>query len=277
MKTLIAAAMLCLAVWPAWGQSNTDFTSKHEQMLYTVVLVQISGAAGSGTVIWSNTHDGEVHSYILTNYHVVESSVKITKQWSPQKQKEVDVERRDIFDVFWFDYNDFSRNVGKRGKRARVVAYDKLRDLALVRLLDTESLITPVVYMQPDEGTLHLFDTVWAIGAGLGNPPFTTSGNLAFLDKQIDGYRYMLSTAPIIFGNSGGALFHWSLDRKRYELIGVPSKVSAAGFFTPVSHMAWAIPMSTVYEFLRANDFCFITGDPQEECDKLKPKDDSDD
>ena len=73
----------------------------------------------------------------------------------------------------------------------------------------------------------------------------------------------MMSTAPIIYGNSGGALFRYSGDRDRYELIGVPSRGTVAGF-SVVEHMNWSIVIETIRAFLRDSAFGFILGDVEE-------------
>jgi S1-C subfamily serine protease len=106
-----------------------------------------------------------------------------------------------------------------------------------------------------------LMDRVWAIGAGLGQPPFATSGEVAHQRAVIQGYPYLLTTAPIIWGNSGGALF--VVHDGSHVLVGVPSRVTAV-FRNPVTHMAWSIPVVTVREFLRENELGFVLGDEEE-------------
>jgi S1-C subfamily serine protease len=188
----------------------------------------------------------------LTNHHVVRQAIKIEEVWDPKLGKKIDTEKRNLIRAEWHIYNGYSHMVGSKSSRAEIVAYDAKLDLALLRLIDRERRVTPVAYFLPEDEPIYMFDAVTAVGAGLGEPPFATEGNLAFLDKIIEGEPYFLTTAPIIFGNSGGALFRYSPERLRYELIGVPSKVSAAGW-QAVSHMSWSIPISTVRDFLRGN------------------------
>ena len=230
---------------------------QHEEMLNTAVRIN---TAGSGTVLYSRQHEGKWESYILTNYHVIRSQVKIREVWDGMKGKKVKRETREPVTAFWFDYVRCSRSVGTRGRTADIVAYDEQRDLALLKLRDTERGVARIAYMLPEDELPKLGQTVWAVGAGLGFPPSMTSGEMAFAEQVINGYRYQLATAPIIFGNSGGALFAYSDIRKKYEMVGVPSKVAAANFQV-VTHMGWSIPTEAVYIFLRENFHGFIVGD----------------
>jgi hypothetical protein len=68
------------------------------------------------------------------------------------------------------------------------------------------------------------------------------------------------------------------LGKDGYELIGVPAKVSGAGF-QAITHMAWSVPPKTIYAFLREQGYCFILGEPDcplEDEDKDKDEDDDD-
>ena len=241
---------------------------QHEEMLDTAIRVNTSG---SGTVLYSKQHDGKWESYILTNYHVIGRQITIREIWDGMKGKKVKRETREPVTAFWFDYIRCSRSVGTRGRIADIVAHDEQRDLALLRLRDTERGVDRIAYLLPEEEYPKLGQTVWAIGAGLGYPPSMTSGEMAFAEQVINGYRYQLATAPIIFGNSGGALFSYSDIRKRYEMVGVPSRVSASGF-QAVTHMGWSIPTGTVYTFLRDNYHGFIVGDEYLKPGDRKPK-----
>ena len=244
---------------PSFGQCGF----KQTEMLYTIVRVDTGSGNGSGIVVYSGkleSADDHYDTYILTNNHVIASAVKIVDEWNSTKGEKVQKERRLPVTVNWFDYNKCSRHVGTRGRTADIVHYDAAADLAVLKIRDREGRVPYVARMISENATINLGDPVWAAGAGLGEPPFITFGHVAFLDKQIEGYRYMLASAPIIFGNSGGALF-----RERdgqFDLIGVTSKMSGSQFSGAVSHMGWSIPMETVRVFLREAKLFFITDTP---------------
>lgn len=265
MRTLPAALIAAFFVtfaWPVSAQAEPP-AKQHEEMLYTVVQVQSGFSRGSGTVIWSGQRNGRWETYILTNHHVIDDSVKIEEEWDSDQGKEVKRESRDPVTALWFGYNDFSRSIGTSGREATIEAYDKKADLALLKLREKESGVPFVAGLIPEGETIYLFDPTFAVGSGMGRPPFATDGMVAYLDGRIDGHRYMMSTAPIIFGNSGGALFRYSGERDRYELIGVPSRGTVAGF-SIVEHMAWSIVIETVRGFLRDNGYGFIVGDEED-------------
>lgn len=268
------------------AEIQKNIRMQHEQMLYTTVLVAAKAGTGSGTVIFSkpvskfvycydlngmteadekaynkclkDTEPSETYTYVLTNFHVVSDSISVAEEWNPKRKKDVKTEKRVPVEVKFFDYNNYSREVGTRGKTADIVAYNKDLDLALVRIRDTENTPKYIATLKPAATKLYAFEPAWAVGAGLGKPPFPTSGMIANLDQRFNGHRYMLSTAPIIFGNSGGGLYHFSAQHSRYELIGVPSQVSAVGFGQAVSHMGWSIPMETIKDFLTNNNLSFV-------------------
>ena len=267
MRILLGTLFFILLCIPALlAGEPVDYKIKHHQMLYTTVLLSAGIGSGSGTVIFSGEVDvdgeTEIHTYILTNQHVVRRSIHIKEEWNPQTKKEIKTETRDLVEAFWFTYNDYSVLVGKTGRRAEIIAYDANADLAVLRLIDTERFIENVANLMPREDKLHQFEKVYAVGAGLGFPPFSTDGTVGYNDGLWKGHRYVLTTAPIIFGNSGGALFRWSDTSNSYELAGVPSAVSNAGFSGPVPHMAWSIPIETVYKVLEDNYLCHIWTDP---------------
>ena len=240
---------------------------EHLEMLYPTVLVRLGNGSGSGTVIYSKQNEDQAYeSYVLTNWHVIQGYVKLTKVWNSDKQENVETETRRPVNVDLWEYNNFSTAVGTIGRLAHIKAYDKSRDLALLQISDTERAMPYVAMLYPedvDDGP-WIFQPVYAVGAGRGKPPFPTMGLLGGYGRDQDGNALYLSTSPIIYGNSGGSLYVYS-PRNHYELIGVPSMVSAYGWGSVVSHMAWSRPISEIRLFLRDSGYGVkILGDEPE-------------
>ena len=272
-STVFLAVILMLSTSLAYAnpkQNSITPEQEHMEMLYPTVLVRLERGTGSGTVIYSELNeDQEYESYVLTNNHVIQNYVKVSKIWNSELKEHVETENRRPVNIDLWEYNNFSTAIGTMGRIAEIVAYDKSRDLALLRVKDTERQMPYVATLYPeglDEGP-WIFQTVYAVGAGLGKPPFPTMGLLAGYGRDQDGNELYLSSSPIIFGNSGGSLYVYS-PRRTYELIGVPSMVSAYGWGNVVSHMAWSRPIAEIRIFLRENKYGFIIGDepePEEE------------
>jgi hypothetical protein len=90
--------------------------------------------------------------------------------------------------------------------------------------------------------------------------------------KIIDNFEYWLSTAPSIFGNSGGGVF--TLHDRKWKFIGIPSRIAVSGSWggTPITHMGYFIPIFRIYDWLEANCYQFIydSGFTFEDCEKLR-------
>ncbi len=239
------------------------------EMLYPTVMIDLTQGAGSGTVIFSNARSDKsweeegVWTLVLTNHHVINNAITISEDFDPKVGKSIKRETRRPVHVRLWDYNDYSTAVGTTGRVARILAWDKQRDLALLRLDDKERIIKHVAHLWPEKvGGPYLFQTVWAIGSGMSNPPYPTQGLLSGISgKDNAGRSLYLSSSPIIFGNSGGSLWAYSKKRDKYELIGVPSMAGAYGWGSIVPHIAWSRPIPEIRAFLRGNDFGFVIGD----------------
>ena len=283
--SLLTTLAVCMIFHPALGQETTEApVKKITEMLYPTVMVDLSTGTGSGTVIYSGVRKLESWKYekiwtlVLTNYHVIKSAISIEKDFDPKKQRSIQKEtRRPVHARFW-DYNDYSTAIGTTGRIARIVAWDKHRDLALLRLDDKERIINNVAILWPENvGGPYLFQKTWAVGSGMSNPPYPTEGLLSGISgKDAKGRALYLSSAPIIFGNSGGSLWAHSQSRDRYEMIGVPSMVGAFGYGNIVPHLAWSRPISEIRAFLRENDFGFVVGDKDKPNPKKKESEDED-
>jgi len=274
---ILGVLAACMAFSPVLAEESIEApVKKITEMLYPTVMVDMGRGAGSGTVVFSakRTHESwkeeGVWTLVITNHHVIDTAVTISEEFDPRKGKSVKMETRLPVHVRLWDYNDYSTAVGTTGRVARIVAWDKQRDLALLRLDDKERVIKHVAHLWPENvGGPYLFQTVWAIGSGMSNPPYPTQGLLSGISgKDQAGKSLYLSSSPIIFGNSGGSLWAHSKKRGNYELIGIPSAAGAYGWGTIVPHIAWSRPISEIRAFLRGNDFGFIVGDE----DKPKPE-----
>ena len=275
---IMAAALLIAPLTAnAADDSRTDAPiQKITEMLYPSVMVDVGSGQGSGTVIYSGWRDdGEAWTMVLTNHHVIKTAVKLVEEFDPKRGEEVKREHRRPVKIRFWSYNQYSSAIGTSGRIAHIVAWDRHRDLALLRVADQEKVYDNVAILWPEDvDGPFVFQDSWAVGSGLGNPPYPTEGLLSSTTaKDRDGYSLYQSSAPIIFGNSGGSLYVYSKLRGNYELIGVPSMVSAVGFGQPVSHMGWSRPVDEIRAMLRENDLGWVIGDPPKEDKKNDDKD----
>ena len=84
-----------------------EIKQKHEEMFYPTVRVRAKQAGGSGTVVYSKKDNGEVHTYVITNHHVVEKCIEVEKKWNPTLKRKVDTEKLDTVNVEFFRYNNY--------------------------------------------------------------------------------------------------------------------------------------------------------------------------
>ena len=167
-----------------------------------------SAASGSGFIL---TGDG----YVLTNYHVIESSNSIS--------------------VTLYDGKSYD---------AVLIGYDESSDIAVLKI-DAEGL-TPVVL--GDSDNLNVGDSVVAIGNPLGELTFSlTSGAVSALNREITlsnsvTMNLIQTDCAINSGNSGGALFNLY-----GEVIGITNaKYSGSGSGASIDNIGFAIPINPV-------------------------------
>ena len=262
------------------AKASKEIIQKHEQMFYPTVRVRTKKAGGSGTVVYSEKYQDEVYTYVITNHHVVADSVKVEKKWDSVLKRKVDKEILDTVFVEFFRYNNYSHTVGSFAVEADIVAYSEVdggQDWALLRVRDKENKADWVANMfkLKELENIHIFDEVYAVGASLGHPPVASDGHISYMDDEIDHYKYWMSSAPTIFGNSGGAVYRWNDDNKQYEYIGIPSRISIQpmGFSADaITHMGYFIPIDRIYNLLEENDYQFIYDDKVsiEDCEKAR-------
>uniref|UniRef100_A0A6M3L5J6 Putative trypsin-like peptidase domain containing protein n=1 Tax=viral metagenome TaxID=1070528 RepID=A0A6M3L5J6_9ZZZZ len=235
---------------------------ERELLLPNVRVRSVSGsggAGGSGTVLYSAPNGGGGNStYILTNHHVVENNIEVQKKWSPLLKKKVDMDILGTVEVHFFKWQYSSRAIGATEISADIMTYDVEEDLALLKIRD-EDPAPAVAKMFPrgKEKNLRLGEPLYAIGAGMGEAPVITQGILSQFGREIDNREFWLSTAPTIFGNSGGAVYL----TETQEFLGVPARIAVvASFFgsDAITHLSYFIPITRVYGFLEAQMFRFI-------------------
>lgn len=227
--------------------------SLHEEVLYPCVRVLAGDTGGSGTVIYSQQHEGEWHNYVLTCHHVVEKAVSVKEKWDAFLGRVRKQEERDIVRVEFFHYEHGSRAIGTHGVDADILMHDQDHDIALVRLRQTREGAPHVARLFPHERTkeIALLDPCYAVGCALLHAPIVTAGHITSMSDHIEGKSYFMSSAQIIFGNSGGAVFHAA----RNEFIGIPSRVAIAGWGSAVTHMGYFSDVERIYKVL--DSWCY--------------------
>ena len=168
-----------------------------------------SAASGSGFII---SDDG----YILTNFHVIESSSAIN--------------------VSFYDGSSLP---------AQLIGYDASNDIAVLKVEATG--LTPVVL--GDSKNLNVGDTVLAIGNPLGELTFSlTVGAVSAMEREVTTstgitMNLMQTDCAINSGNSGGALFNLY-----GEVIGITNAKysSSSASEASIDNIGFAIPINSV-------------------------------
>jgi S1-C subfamily serine protease len=257
-----------------WDETNLAL---HEKALYPTIRVRAGNHQGSGTIIYCGERtepdeDGELgfSTYALTNHHVVSSAIRVEKTYDPQVGKYRTRDYRDLVQVEVFSYKNRSTITARTTAEAEIMAYHEKRDVALLRLKTNQKFDYVAKLLPAERGRdVHIFDKLYIVGCGLGQPPFPTSGMLTGKDVQIDYYPYWQTSAPSIFGNSGGAVF---LGRS-LDMMGIPSRISVSGTMfarDAITHIGYFCPPGEIHKFIKDQGFFFLTDPSHSEADDLK-------
>ena len=176
----------------------------------SVIAADGSGGASIGTGVLF-TSDG----FFLTNAHVIDGATDCTALLSDGRQYE-----------------------------AKLVGYDYMRDIAVLKAIDAVGLPTAEL---GDSNTLSVGDKVYAIGNPLGLElrSTLTDGIVSYIDRDVRiGGRTMTliqTNAALNKGNSGGPLIN-----EYGQVIGInAAKMSAGTGETGVEGLGFAIPTET--------------------------------
>jgi S1-C subfamily serine protease len=240
--SLAFIGLILLSIVPQAFSHPFSALEAHEKFIYPIVRVTYGNAGGSGTVIYSQ--NGE--TYVLTNNHVICGAVRIVEEWSSEKQEDVKVEKRSVVYVEIFKYRNVSTPVGTMKVEADITAYNEDEDMAILKLRFEEPVQHVAnLFPQAETDNIHVTDETIAVGCSLGAPPLPTVGILTRKNFLINSLSFHMSSAQIIYGNSGGGMFYG----KTGEFIGVPSLVPVVGWGTPITHMGLFIPIDRIYQW----------------------------
>jgi serine protease Do len=198
-----------------------------------VVQVRTSSGLGSGFFI-------NPEGYLITNFHVIEGETQISVEVYHQKAGQL--ERRTY-------------------KQVRIIAMNKFRDLALLRVEDPGA---PPFVAVPlgDSDALAVGERVFAVGSPLGLERTVTEGIISTKTREMQGDLYLQTTAQINPGNSGGPLFNL-----RGEVVGVTNMKISFG-----EGLGFAIPVRAVRDFLVNRDaFAYDNNNPSSGYRYLEP------
>ncbi len=193
-----------------------------QQLGEAVVQVRTPSGLGSGFLI---NADGS----LITNFHVIEGETQISVEVYHQEAGQLE---RQVY------------------KQVRVVAINKFKDLALLKIEDKNA---PQFVRVPlgDAEALQVGDRVFAIGSPLGLERTVTEGILSTKTREMGGELYLQTTAQINPGNSGGPLFNLA-----GEVVGVINMKVTFG-----EGLGFAIPVGAVKFFLDHRDAFLYSND----------------
>jgi S1-C subfamily serine protease len=178
-KTFILAVFFIVALHIVTFSQANNIKKTIEYVLPSLVSVMAGDSYGSGVIV--NT-DG----YILTNYHVIETSLQYSYSIS------------------------IKCNSGKVINNAIILDFDADLDLALIK---TTSLDTEIACIISDPDSVYQGQDVICIGNPLGLENYVTNGIISKYNTP-----YVFTNADINPGNSGGILVD-----SQGRLVGIPT------------------------------------------------------
>lgn len=251
---------------PFESYSIEDLKKIHEEILWPTVRIRAEKAWGSGTLVYSKPDaKGKFHSYIITCHHVVADNITLKTKFDQTVGFDIKKLVRTPVEVQFFYYENLSICKGSAGScKADIIAFDEDADIAILELQRTAE-VKPVAKLFPkgSEDEVHVCDNVWACGAAMAHEPIVTQGIINFLNEEMEeGIEYWMSSAQIIFGNSGGAMFRYSQERKQFEFIGIPARIAVniSGFNAAdaITHMGYFVPITRVYKLIDKHFYSFL-------------------
>ena len=242
------AKTLVLGAVAAFSCALSPAIRRQQEMLNPTVMVTMEHQMGSGTVL----HSADDGTFVLTNYHVIDEALDASHL------------SRQIAVIFWL-MGPQGDTIYRSKQEADLVASDQAKDLALLRIRDGSFRTPSVAVVAPEDVRLLAGEDVYVAGAGMGHRVFLTQGLLSVVDDQVSSNPALLTSSPVVNGNSGGSLWH-QRDDGHYEMIGVPQAIATEPIDSPfketiragVPTMSFAIPLKTIRSFLAASGYGYV-------------------
>ena len=242
-----------------------------DAVMKPLVRVRTEAAAGSGVLIYSDDREkaGEFRTFVVTNSHVIDDAVKVVRKWESLRQAWTYVEENEQVTVELFTYLRGGKTVLAQPVKANIIAHNAEEDLAVLEL-DSPLAVKAVARLLPDGAPLRMLQDVWAVGCSLGVDPIVSVGQITDLEVLIDRRAYIMASANIIYGNSGGGVFT-KVDED-YFFIGTPSRVSVTRNGQAITNMGFFIPAERLRAFFSAQKLNFLLNPAVTPADALKER-----
>lgn len=212
MNTIVAdVSEVVKEVMPAIVSINNHYTEK--MSYFGQSIINEADASGSGIIVGQN----DTELLIVTNYHVIADTDKLTVQFVEGSEAEASVKGTDAD----MDLAVIAVPIGE-------IDNSTMQNIAVATLGDSDALVVG--------------EPAIAIGNSLGYGQSVTTGVISALDRTIDlsdgtDGTFIQTDAAINPGNSGGALLNM-----KGEVIGINSnKIGGSA----VEGMGYAIPISS--------------------------------
>jgi S1-C subfamily serine protease len=247
----------------------------HKKVIYPIVQVRAQDAGGSGTIVYSQSNDdGETYdTFVLTNWHVVQKSIKVEDKYQPVYGRKMPWETRQTVEVRKYIYRNVSWLDSTESVEADITMWDKDHDLALLYLRsEKEFPYVANIYDADKIEELRMQMPLIAVGCSLLHKPLPSDGKISSLDETVENLRYFMSNTMITFGNSGGAIFQ----AETLEFLGIPSRLDVAAFGfggDPQNFLNYFIPIHRIRDVLGKEwhyEFIFDPDFPKEKSEELR-------
>ncbi|CAJ1342735.1 unnamed protein product, partial [Effrenium voratum] len=255
------------------GELSPDeqWERRRDQMILPAAkVVSHDGKQGSAVVLAQK--EG---TYVLTCHHVIRDCIKQIDRWDPVEKSSKKVEQFMHPSVETFLYDPHGRHLQTVVTSADIVAYRQYGDqwsfegdLALLKLKAPVDIPACALIGEEDFDEVRPLDEVVMVGCpDASEVPLPTLGHVASLSEQRAGIGLMLSQ---VFGNpgsSGSAVFRFSPERQRYEVIALHSLTDSRGSLTNVGRgnfLRLAVRAPEIHKFLRLHSFGHLVAEPSE-------------